>query len=143
MNFLGTKFLKEDLILWVERIGVSLIGITKNWVRWSTFSDFILWELLNSTPIPTQVNSPLSTHTHLKFCPIPGFHTSFKNIGEGIQNLIEGAWVNTQVEHERIQIVLKNTCERVHLLVKLLDLSLQDYKFTKNELLHIFFKDFN
>ena len=37
----------------------------------------------------------------------------------------------------------KNTCERVHLIVKLPAISLEDSKFTKNGLLpHIFFKDF-
>ena len=35
--------------------------------------------------------------------------------------------------------VLKNTYEEVHLLVKLLVISLQAWKFTKNELLHTYF----
>ena len=37
----------------------------------------------------------------------------------------------------------KNTCEGVHLKVKLPAISQQACKFTKNELLHSFFKDFS
>ena len=37
----------------------------------------------------------------------------------------------------------KNTCEGVHLIVKLPAISLQASKFTKNELLHTFFMDFS
>ena len=36
-------------------------------------------------------------------------------------------------------MLLKNTCERVYLLVKLLAISLQACKFTKNEILQIYF----
>ena len=43
---------------------------------------------------------------------------------------------------EGVKTVLNSACEGVHLLVKLPVLSLQACKFTKNELLHIFFKDF-
>ena len=39
-------------------------------------------------------------------------------------------------EHGGFKMLLKNTCEGVHLLVKLPAISLQAYKFTKNELLH-------
>ena len=43
-----------------------------------------------------------------------------------------------------LKMLMKNTCEGVHLLVKLLAISLQTYKFTKNEILsHIIFKDFS
>ena len=35
-----------------------------------------------------------------------------------------------------VKMVVKNTCEGVHLLVKLPPISLQACKFTKNELLH-------
>ena len=43
-----------------------------------------------------------------------------------------------------LKMLLKNTCEGVHLLVKLLAISLQTCKFTKNEILsHIIFKDFS
>ena len=38
-----------------------------------------------------------------------------------------------------LKTLLKNTCEGVHLLVKLSAISLQACKFTKNELLHIYF----
>ena len=36
-------------------------------------------------------------------------------------------------------MLLKNTCEGVHLIVKLPAISLQASKFTKNELLHTYF----
>ena len=36
-------------------------------------------------------------------------------------------------------MLLKNTCEEVHLVVKLSALSLQASKLTKNELLHTYF----
>ena len=36
-------------------------------------------------------------------------------------------------------MLLKNTCEGVHLIVKLLAISLQASKFTKNEFLHTYF----
>ena len=38
-----------------------------------------------------------------------------------------------------VKILLKNICEGVHMLVKLPAISLQACKFTKNELLHIYF----
>ena len=42
-----------------------------------------------------------------------------------------------------LKMLSKNTCEGVHLIVKLPAISLQASKFTKNGLLpHIFFKDF-
>ena len=44
----------------------------------------------------------------------------------------EGAW-------GELKMLLKNTCEGVHLIVKLPAISLQACKFTKNELLHTYF----
>ena len=38
-----------------------------------------------------------------------------------------------------VEMLLKNICEGVHTLVKLPAISLQAYKFTKNELLHAYF----
>ena len=38
-----------------------------------------------------------------------------------------------------LKILSKNTCEGVHLIVKLPAIRLQAYKFTKNELLHTYF----
>ena len=38
-----------------------------------------------------------------------------------------------------LKMLLKNTCEGVHLIVKLLAISLQASKFTKNGLLHTYF----
>ena len=43
-----------------------------------------------------------------------------------------GAW-------GELNMLLKNTCERVHLIVKLPAIRLQVSKFTKNDLLHIYF----
>ena len=36
-------------------------------------------------------------------------------------------------------VLSKNTCEGVHLIIKLPAISLQAYKFTKNEFLHTYF----
>ena len=38
-----------------------------------------------------------------------------------------------------VKIPLRNTCEGVHLIIKLPAISLQACKFTKNELLHTYF----
>ena len=38
-----------------------------------------------------------------------------------------------------LRTLLKNTCDGVHLLVKLPAINLQAYKFTKEELLHTYF----
>ena len=56
--------------------------------------------------------------------------------GDLSQNM-GGAWAE-------LKILSKNTCEGVHLIVKLPAISLQASKFTKNELLHTYFfnKDF-
>ena len=59
--------------------------------------------------------------------------------GRGSTKFDREAWVNTWGEHGGLKMVLKNTCEWVHLLVKLIVISLQACKFTKNELLHIYF----
>ena len=42
-------------------------------------------------------------------------------------------------EGRGLKMLLKNTCEGVHLIVKLPSISLQACKFTKNELLHTCF----
>ena len=39
----------------------------------------------------------------------------------------------------RVKMLSKNTCGGVHLIIKLLAISLQAYKFTKNEFLHTYF----
>ena len=52
----------------------------------------------------------------------------------------EGLDVNTEEEHGGGAYNNgENTCEGVHLLVKLLAINLQVCKFTKNELLHAYF----
>ena len=38
-----------------------------------------------------------------------------------------------------VKLLLKNTCEGVHMLVELPTISLQASKFTKNELIHTYF----
>ena len=58
--------------------------------------------------------------------------------GGTLQNLIGGLEVNTWGEDRGLKTVLKNTCEGVHLLVKLLALGLQACKFTKNYLLRTY-----
>ena len=71
---------------------------------------------------------------------IPGFPTGVDNMGGGssefdggggLSQCMRGAW-------EAYKGVEK-TCQGVYLLVKLLAISLQAGKFTKNELLHIYF----
>ena len=51
----------------------------------------------------------------------------------------EGAYVNALGEHGGLKMLLKNTCEGVHLIVKLLSISLQACKFTKNKPPHTYF----
>ena len=50
----------------------------------------------------------------------------------GFRYYIGGAW-------GELKMLLKNTCEGVQLIVKLLAISLQACKFTKRELLHEYF----
>ena len=60
-------------------------------------------------------------------------------IGEGGLKSIHGrAWGGGYFKCCR-----KNTCEGFHLIVKLLAISLQACKSTKNELFYTFFKDFS
>ena len=66
----------------------------------------------------------------------------FPPIGGALQNLMEerlrsiygGVW-----GWGGLKMVSKNTCEGVHLIVKLLALNLKASKFTKNELLRTYF----
>ena len=52
--------------------------------------------------------------------------------GSALQNLMGGVW-------RGLKTLTNNTCEGVHLIVKLSTISLQAYKFTKYELLHTYF----
>ena len=61
--------------------------------------------------------------------PIMGGSSKFD--GGRLSQYMGGAW--------GLKILPKNTCEGVHLIVKLPALSLQASKFTKNELLHTYF----
>ena len=87
---------------------------------------------------------PLSVFTRSLRTPLPppqqtqGFPQvlrtwggSSKFDGEGLSQYMGGAW--------GVKILLKNTCGGVHFIVKLLAISLQACKFTKNELLHSYF----
>ena len=65
-------------------------------------------------------------------------------MGGTLQNLMEGGGLSQYMGGAwGLKILSKNTCEGVHLIVNLLAISLQACKFTKNELLHTFFKDFS
>ena len=72
----------------------------------------------------------------------PRFPTGVENMGgmgdsskfnEGLSQYMGGAWAGVKM--------LKNTCEGLHLLVMLLAISLQAYKFTKNELFQTYFSN--
>ena len=61
--------------------------------------------------------------------------------GGAPQNLIGGGLKSKHGgSMGELKMLSKNTCEGVHSIVKLPAISLQ---FTKNELLHTYFKDFN
>ena len=62
--------------------------------------------------------------------------------GGAPQNLIGGG-EGLKSKQGELKMLLENTCEGVHLIVKLRAISLQASKFTKNELLHTCFKDFS
>ena len=67
----------------------------------------------------------------------PVFSTDVENVGEG------GGGGGLKSKHggslEELKMLSKNTCEGVHLIVKLPTISLQASKFTKNELLRTYF----
>ena len=64
--------------------------------------------------------------------PIRGALQNFMGEGGCLSQDMAGAW-------GLLKMLLKNSCEVVHLIVKLPTLSLQACKFTKNELLHTYF----
>ena len=59
--------------------------------------------------------------------------------GGAPQNLMGGLCRNMGGAWGKLKMSLKNTHEGVHLIVKLLAISLEASKFTKNELLHTYF----
>ena len=63
--------------------------------------------------------------------PIGGGSSKFDGRGRSSQNM-GGAW-------GELKMLSKNTCKGVHFIVKLLAISLQASKFTKNELLRTYF----
>ena len=69
---------------------------------------------------------------------IQGFPQVFRTWGGSRQNLMGRGLSQYMREHGGIKMLLKITCEGVHLIVKLLAISLQASKFTKNEL-HTYF----
>ena len=71
-----------------------------------------------------------------------GFPQVLRTWGGALQNLTRGGLSQYMGEHGGLKILSENTCEGVH-LIKLPAISPQACKFTKNELLHTFFKDFS
>ena len=68
----------------------------------------------------------------------PGFPTGVANMA--LQNLMRGGLSqNIRGAWGELKMLLKNTCEGSHLIVKLPAISLQASKFTKNELLQTYF----
>ena len=68
--------------------------------------------------------------------PKHGFPQVLQTLGGAHQNLMEGG---LQSKHGgSLKMLSKNTCDGVHLIVKLQAISLQPSKFTKNEL-HTYF----
>ena len=74
---------------------------------------------------------------NLHFMFIMRISTGVENMG-GFKIWL-GAEVNRWGEHGGLKMLSKNTCEGIHLIVKLLAISLQACKFTENELLHTYF----
>ena len=74
-----------------------------------------------------------------KSTSLTGFPTGVANMGELLSQYMRGTWAGGG----GLKMVLQNTCEEVHLLVKFPAISLQACKFTKNKLLQTFFKDFS
>ena len=71
-----------------------------------------------------------------------GFSTSVAKMGGGTWGW-GGGFLSQNVEGGvawgELKMLSKNTCEGVHLIVKLPAISLQASKFTKNELFHTYF----
>ena len=76
-----------------------------------------------------------------KFGHIIGFPTGVENMREALQNLMGGGEVESIHKGSMwgLKMLLENTCEGVHLLVKLPAVSLQACKFTINELFYTYF----
>ena len=73
---------------------------------------------------------------------IPGFPRGIENMGRGSSQFdgrLESIHGGGGGGLGRLKMLLKNTCEGVHLLVNLAALSLQACKFTKNELFCTYF----
>ena len=106
-----------------------------------------IWEQ-NSMTLQGALVNILTKHAS---SPPSGFPTGVENMGGCappywgggvLQNVMGEAYVNTLGEHGEgggLKMLSKNTCEGVHLIINLLALSLQACKFTKNDLLHIYF----
>ena len=82
-------------------------------------------------------------------CQTPNTQQDFPQVlrtwGEGFSKFDGGGLSQYMGEHGGggLKTLLKNSCEGIHLLVKFPAISLQACNFTKNELLHTFFKDFS
>ena len=71
-----------------------------------------------------------------------GFPTGVANMGGPPQSLMGEGGLKSKHGGSmggELKMLSKNTCEGVHLIEKLLAISLQASKFTKNELFHIYF----
>ena len=75
-----------------------------------------------------------------------GVHALYAGFPAGVENMggsskFDGGYLSQYVggAWKGLKMLLKNTCEGVHLIVKLPAISLQASKFTKNELLHTHF----
>ena len=80
---------------------------------------------------------PVCFHSLLKDPPPPS--TTNPGFPTGVENMGGGGCANTWGKHGGLKILLKNTCGGVHFIEKLLAISLQACKFTKNELLYSYF----
>ena len=70
---------------------------------------------------------------------IQGFPQVLQTWGGAPQNLMGGLKSKNGGAWGELKILSKNTFEGVHLIVKLLAISLQASEFTKNELFHTYF----
>ena len=75
---------------------------------------------------------------------IVGFPTGVENMGGALQNLMGGRGLSQNMGEawRELKMLSQNTCEGVHLIVKLPAKSLQACKFSKNDFLHTYFQGF-
>ena len=114
--------LYEHFYLWVAGNSTSLIDFL--------FCYCNLWLHTNTSQlIKSNFHKLKLSHRN---CEHGGGSSKFDGEGGGLKSKHRGAW-------GELKMLSKNTCEGVHLIVKLLAISLQASKFTKNEFLHTHF----